>query len=153
MENDTSDSGRHVRFTYGGYLPSIQHHLVMVQYYEGGSVALVHASSGATAYLYGWPAISTDGRRVAAASVDLEAGHDENGIQLWRATETRLALEWTLDGGEAWGASGPAWQGSDVGRFTRESLPYPTAHPEEVVRTPMRIVLRGDGFSLEPDAR
>jgi hypothetical protein len=38
-------------------------------------------------------------------------------------------------------------------RFSRETMPSPSAHPDEVVRTPMRIVLRGEGFAMEPDRR
>ena len=151
--NDTSDSGSARRYVYAGYLPSIRHHVVDVTYYEGGAVELLHEHTGATTDVHGFPAVAPGGRRIATASLDLEAGYDPNRIRVWRVTDTHLELEWGLEGGTKWGASDPVWRGPHVVTFTRHTLPSHTAGPEEVVRSPMRLDLRNGGLSVQPDRR
>lgn len=153
LVDNTSDSGDARRHAYAGYLPSIRHHVVQVGYYEGGDVILVNAVTGMATTVHGYPAIAPGGGRIATASVDLVAGHDENTIQIWRVMDTHLELEWEVRGGNRWGASHPAWRGDDVVQFTHHRLPSWDSSPDDIVQTPMRIVLREGGFSLEPDRR
>jgi hypothetical protein len=153
LVNDTSDSGSAKRYVYAGYLPSIRHHVVEVAYYEGGAVVLLHEQTGATTNAHGFPAVAPGGRRIATASVDLIAGYTPNHIRVWRVTDTHLELEWGLDGGTRWGASDPVWHGPHVVTFTRHTLPSPSAGPNEVVRTPMRLDLRNGGLSVQPQGR
>jgi hypothetical protein len=153
LVNDTSDSGSAKRYVYAGYLPSIRHHVVEVFYYEGGAVLLLHEQTGATTDIYGFPAVAPGARRIATASVDLEAGYDPNHIRVWRVTDTHLELEWGLDGGTKWGASDPVWRGPHVVTFTRHTLPSHSAGPDAIVRTPMRLDLRNGGLAVQPQAR
>jgi hypothetical protein len=153
LVSDESDSGSARRYLYAGYLPSIRHHVVDVTYYEGGSVVLLHEQTGATTTVHGFPAVAPGGRRIATASVDLIAGYDPNRIQVWRVTDTHLEVEWSLEGGPKWGASDPVWHGPDVVTFTRHTLPSPSASPDEIALSPMRLDLRNGGVSVQPDAR
>jgi hypothetical protein len=153
LVNDTSDSGSAKRYVYAGYLPSIRHHVVEVAYYEGGAVLLLHEQTGATTDIYGFPAVAPGARRIATASVDLEAGYDPNHIRVWRVTDTHLELEWGLDGGTKWGASDPVWHGPHVVTFTRHTLPSHSAGPDDIVRTPMRLDLRNGGLTVQPAER
>ena len=151
LVNDTSDSGSARRYVYGGYLPSIRHHVVEVTYYEGGAVVLLHEQTGAATDVHGFPAIAPGGWRIATASLDLEAGYDPNRIRVWRVTDTHLELEWGLEGGTKWGASDPVWRGPHVVTFTRHMLPSPSAGANEVVRSPMRLDLRNGGLAVQPE--
>jgi hypothetical protein len=153
LVNDTSDSGSAKRYVYAGYLPSIRHHVVDVTYYEGGAVELLHEQTGATTDVYGFPAVAPGARRIATASVDLEAGYDPNHIRVWRVMDTHLELEWGLDGGTRWGASDPVWRGAHVVTFTRHTLPSHSAGPDDIVRTPMRLDLRNGGLTVQPEGR
>jgi len=150
LENRSEEGDGYVRYRYHGPVEALRSHLVSVGFYEGGGYLLVDRETGEQTHLLSPPVPSPDGKRFATTSLDLEAGHDPNGIEVWRFGETGPRLEWGLEGGESWGASEPVWRGPDVLEFTRHSVVPPRA---EVVKERMRLELRGGGLRLEPVAR
>jgi hypothetical protein len=148
-ENNTTEGAAFIRYRYHGFVEALDSHLVMVSFYEGGAYVLVSAQTGHQTHVLAPPVLSPDRKRFVAASLDLEAGHDPNGLQVWRVTEFGPRLEWGLDGGETWGASELVWRTPDVVEFTRHSIVPPQTEP---VRSRMRLVLRPNGLHLEPVA-
>ncbi|HEX2095340.1 MAG TPA: hypothetical protein VHG28_23290, partial [Longimicrobiaceae bacterium] len=98
LANDTTEGERYVRYRYREYLEEIGYHLVEVGFYEGGGFVLVSAATGDETHLHGSPVVSPDRARFVAVSVDLVAGYDPNGIQVWRLTGAGPRLEWGVDG-------------------------------------------------------
>ncbi|HEX7241864.1 MAG TPA: hypothetical protein VF263_16400 [Longimicrobiaceae bacterium] len=150
LENDTTEGDRYVHYLYQGYLRDVGYHLVQVGFYEGGAYELVSAESGDRTQVAALPVVSPDLRRFVTASVDLEAGYVPNGLQVWRLTPAGPRLEWGLDGGDTWGASGASWRGPGTVEFVKETR---TLDPGTTDRARMRLVLRGRGLAVEPAGR
>jgi hypothetical protein len=151
LENDTAEADRFVRYQYYGFAEPLASHVVGVGFYEGGAFVLVSAKTGDQTQLQALPVVSPDGRRFATASLDLEAGYDPNGLQVWEVTEWGPRLEWGLAGGETWGASDAVWRSPAELEFTRHARVPPRVEP---VQTRMRLRLdAGGGLSLESVAR
>jgi hypothetical protein len=145
--SDTSTADRTIVYRYCAFLPALDAHLVRVGFYEGGAYTLVDAASTDQTQLRGPPVVSPDGSRFATVSLDLEAGYDPNGVQVWRVTEYGPRFEWGIDGGDAWGASDPAWVAGDALEFT---MSRPTAEPGRYQRTRMVLRILPSGLELVP---
>jgi hypothetical protein len=125
-------------------------HLVQIDRYKGRSWLLVSARTTDQTPVLGRPVASPGRTRFAAAGLDLVAGYDPNGLQVWRMTEHGPQLEWGIDGGDQWGVSGLAWASEDVLDFTRHDR---TADPERTLQRRMRLTLAGPGLTLAPAPR
>lgn len=134
-------------YRYDRHLPEIGFHLVQIGRYEGGSWLLVDARTTGQTPILGPPAVSPGRTRFAAASVDLEAGYDPNGLQVWRLVDGAPRLEWGLDGGDSWGASDPVCRGEGELDFTRHDR---APDPSQSVPTRMRLTLSGVGLQIRP---
>jgi hypothetical protein len=137
-------------FRYTRFIPEIGMHLVEIGLYEGGAWLLVNARTTDQTHVLGRPVVSPGRTRFAAAGLDLVAGYDPNGVQVWRITEHGPQQEWGIDGGDQWGVSGLAWEGEDVLYFTRHD---PTPDPERTLQRRMRLKLEGPGLTLAPAPR
>ena len=151
LGNDATEGGRFVRYRYRALLPEIAQHLVQVDFYEGGGWLLVDAASTHQTHLIGPPVIAPGRGRFVATSVDLEAGYDPNGIQVWSLARGFPRLEWGLDGGDAWGASDAAWIDDRTVEFTRHVAT--TGNPDEIEKIRTRLVLGEDAVTLRPAGR
>lgn len=80
-------------YTYLGFLPSLEQHLLEVQYYEGGAYLLVNGRSGERQPVASVPTPSPDGRRFAVVSSGLIA-YSSNALEIWRVGEDGVELEW-----------------------------------------------------------
>lgn len=150
LENRSGEGDSSLRYRYHRSIEPLRMHLVAVSFYEGGTYVLVDERSGNQTHVMAPPLLSPDGRRFAAASLDLEAGYGPNGLQVWSVTGLGPRLEWEITGGESWGASDPAWLGPDVVEFTRHTV---VPRRPEPVRARMRLVLSPDGLHLSPAPR
>ena len=137
-------------FRYERFVPEIGAHLVEIGHYEGGGWLLVDARTANQMHVLGRPVVSPGRTRFAAAGLDLVAGYDPNGVQVWRVTEHGPRLELGIEGGDQWGVSGLAWAGEDVLYFTRHD---PTPDPERTLQRRMRLKLDGPGLTLAPAPR
>ncbi len=151
LGNDATEGERFVRYRYRGLLPEIGQHLVQVDFYEGGGWLLVDAASTNQTQVLGPPVVAPDRSGFVATSVDLEAGYDRNGIQVWSLARGFPRLEWGLDGGEAWGASDAVWIDARTVEFTRHV--NTTGNPDETKKIRTRLVLGEDAVALRPAGR
>lgn len=151
LEDDATEGERFVRYRYAGRLPEIGQHLVQMGFYEGGGWLLVSAETTDQTHVIGPPVVAPDRSRFVAASVDLEAGYDPNGIQVWSLARGFPRLEWGLDGGDAWGASDAVWIDAGTVEFTRHV--NTTGDPDRTRRIRTRLVLAEDGITLRPAGR
>lgn len=147
LEDDTSNAAGTRVYRYERHLPEIGFHLVEMGYYEGGGWLLVDARTTDQTEILGRPSVSPGRTRFAAASVDMEAGYDPNGIQVWRLGDGPPRLEWGIDGGDSWGASDPVWRGEDELDFTRHDR---SPDPSRSLTTRMRLTLTGPGLLIRP---
>jgi hypothetical protein len=147
LVSDTTEGDPFVLFHYEGYLDEVRQHLVAAWFYEGGGYLLVDGGRGSVVHLAGRPVLSPRRTRFAVASVDLWAQYDPNLLQLWRLGDEGPVLELGLDGGDTWGASGPAWLSETELEFTR----HERAEDGEGERTSrMRLRLTAGGMELLP---
>lgn len=151
LANDAREGGDFVRYRYRGLIPEIAQHLVQVDLYEGGGWLLVDAATTNQTQVLGPPVVAPDRNRFVATSVDLEAGYDRNGIQVWSLARGFPRLEWGLDGGDAWGASDAVWVDAHTVEFTRHV--NTTGNPDETRKIRTRLVLGEDAVSLRPAGR
>ena len=82
--------------------------------------------------VYSAPVVSPSGQRFATAGLDLVAGYGPNGVQVWAVTPHGPRLEWTLSGGESWGADGVFWLSDDALEFTRHIVVPGRSEPERI---------------------
>ncbi|MEW5927965.1 MAG: hypothetical protein AB1941_10790, partial [Gemmatimonadota bacterium] len=151
LGNDATEGQRFVRYRYRALLPEIAQHLVQVDFYEGGGWLLVDAVGTHQTHLIGPPVVAPGRGRFVATSVDLEAGYDPNGIQVWSMARGFPRLEWGLDGGDAWGASDAVWIDDRTVEFTRHVAT--TGNPDEIQKIRTRLVLGEDAVTLRPAGR
>ena len=151
LASDTREGGDFVRYRYRALLPEIAQHLVQMDFYEGGGWLLVDAVTAEQTRVLGPPVVAPDRSRFVATSVDLEAGYDPNGIQVWSLARGFPRLEWGLDGGDAWGASDAVWIDARTVEFTRHV--NTTGNPDEIQKILSRLVLGEDGIALRPAGR
>ncbi|HEV2150444.1 MAG TPA: hypothetical protein VGR37_23795 [Longimicrobiaceae bacterium] len=151
LEDDRTEGARTVLHRYAGWIPEIGHHLVQLSFYEGGGWLLVDGETTNQVQVLGPPVVAPDRSRFAATSVDLEAGYDPNGIQVWSMAQGFPRLEWGVDGGSTWGASDAAWIDANTVEFTRHV--NTTGDPEQTRTIRTRLVLGEDGITLRSVGR
>lgn len=151
LEDDATEGERFVRYRYAGLFPEIGQHLVHMGFYEGGGWLLVNAATTDQTHVVGPPVASPDRSRFVATSVDLGAGYDPNGIQVWSLAGGFPRLEWGVDGGSGWGASDAVWIDAQTVEFTRHV--NTTGDPERTRRIRTRLRLEEDGITLRPAGR
>lgn len=147
LADDTTEADGWARYTYYGFSEPLAAHVVGVGFYAGGAFTLVDARTGNQTQILAMPLVSPDGRRFATTVLDMEAGYDPNGVQVWQVTEAGPRLEWGLAGGDTWGASDAVWRGPAELEFTRHTRVPPSF---EIVQTRVRLRLDDDGLRLEP---
>lgn len=151
LENDTTAGNGTRVYRYDRFLPEIGFHLVELSFYEGGSYVLVDARTTDQTMVIAPPVVSPGRTRFAAAMVDLWAGYDYNGIQVWRLGEGGPRLEWEIGGGDQWGASGIAWASEEALDFNRHERTRAPA--TELTSRRMRLSVAGGALSITPAPR
>ncbi len=115
-----------IAYTYEGYLPEIDHHLVLATYWhgEGWRFLLFDHCTGTRTVLIHRPVVSPDAQRLAVASVDLEASYAPTVLEIWIRAGAGFQLEWKyeplehLDTEEAlWGPGNARWVDSTAIAF------------------------------------
>jgi len=140
-----------VLYSYRQYYPSVQYHLIEVQYYEGGIYILLDGVSGDTTLSHGIPVLSPDTTRFVAASQDLVAGYFPTGIQIWRIARRRIELEFTSLSDRrqlpSWGPAEPFWLDASRIRFDRIELRRDGIFESETNAGYVFAVLGAEGWS------
>ncbi len=95
-------------YNFLDYWSSIGYYLVLTHSYESFAYQLINAETEKSYSISGFPVLSPDQERIAAMSLDLEAGYLPNGIQIWQVKKKTLEMEYSINPTE-WGPSDPAW--------------------------------------------
>lgn len=91
LKNNLTDTyADYIKFTYRGYYPEIKQFGVSCSLYESGSFLLVNQVTGQNVRTLSAPIISPDKKHVICKSLDLEAGFEVNGIELYTYENDKL---------------------------------------------------------------
>jgi hypothetical protein len=88
------------------------------QLYEGGFTLLVDRRDGARHPMWAAPLASPSGQRLYVGSLDLEAGYNPNGIQIFGLVRDQLVLEAEFRP-DRWGPADARWVGDSIVEYTR----------------------------------
>ena len=113
------EGGAPIAYRYLGYVEAIDQHVVRVSLFEGSDHVLVDGTTTNQTHVLGYPVMAPGGARFATSSFDMVAGHDPNGLQIWRVHPDRLSLEWEIRGGSSWGPEEVRWVSDSALRFVR----------------------------------
>lgn len=108
LANNTKDDDKYCIFFYAGYLPDIHQYLVFGSYYESSDYVLINADNGELTHVWGIPVVSPDHKYVICASVDLIAGFNNNGFQLFSYRDNKLISEGDVQF-DKWGPGQMKW--------------------------------------------
>lgn len=96
VQDDTSATDEATTHCYWGELPEAHQWVVFVGQWEGSHVLLVDQRTGQQTPVWGQPVVSPNKKYLLAYSLDMEAGYNPNGLQLFRVTATGLTRVWAL---------------------------------------------------------
>jgi len=90
-DNSEDDDG-YVRYSYAGYYPALHRHGIFATYYEADGFELLNPENGDTLYTWTAPIISPDKKYFLCPSMDIEAGFNPNGFQLFEVNNKNIRL-------------------------------------------------------------
>lgn len=117
---DSVPADEQVRYSFVAVRPELGLYEVAVLAWERSATLLVDLVTGHRTVTWAAPVPSPDGQRLAVASLDLEAGFNPNGLQVWRRGRDSLELEWEVEL-TGWGPGPARWL--DAGRFLVSRVP------------------------------
>lgn len=117
---DSVPPDEQVRYSFVAVRTELGVYEVAVLAWERSATLLVDLVTGHRTVTWAPPVASPDGRRLAVASLDLEAGFNPNGLQVWRRGRDSLELEWQVEL-TGWGPGPARWL--DAGRFLVRRVP------------------------------
>ncbi|WP_119079857.1 hypothetical protein [Chitinophaga alhagiae] len=128
--NNHHDGDDFAQFTYQGFIPELQHWLVLNIGYEWFSYDLISARTGALLRTIGIPQFSPDKKYFIAANADLVAQFNDNGFELYEVRESGPVLVQEYQA-EKWGPAKIKWK--DANTFYAEIREVDT-QMEETIR-------------------
>jgi hypothetical protein len=98
-----------------------------VQHYEGGACILINRKNGSEFEVLGRPLFSQSNTKFVCFSIDLQAGYDPTGIEIWSWNNGKCTREFDLRDGtdgedERWGPTGIQWISETMIRVARASI-------------------------------
>jgi hypothetical protein len=109
FSDNLTESESAARYIYiSSYLEN-NYHLIYASGWEGHSFQLVHASTGKCTRLDGIPVLSPDNKLFVATSMDLEAGYNNNSVQICKLTRSGPATVFYHNYKGSCGPSNPKW--------------------------------------------
>jgi len=115
-DRDMDDSSVQV-FSFKKYYKDEGQFLVGVAYYEGSSLYLVNEKTSKKITIWGTPVFSPDKKRFICVSLDMEAGYNPNGIQVWEKKGDSFIKKYQKE--LEWGPANPKWVDSNTIKMTR----------------------------------
>lgn len=128
--NNHHDGDDFAQFTYQGFIPELQHWLVLNIGYEWSSYDLISAHNGTLIRTIGIPQFSPDKKHFITSNVDLVAQFNENGFELYEVRESGPVLVQQYFP-EKWGPAKIKWK--DANTFYAEIREVDT-QMEETIR-------------------
>lgn len=96
-DNSEDDAEDYVRYRYAGYYPELQRHGLFITYYEADGFELLSPDNGDTLYTWTAPVPSPDKKYFICPSMDIEAGFNPNGFQLFEINNKDIRLVGATD--------------------------------------------------------
>jgi hypothetical protein len=109
LKNNDTEGDEYAAYTLWAWLPAVESWLVFVSGYENSSWLLVSQRTGKQTTTWGVPHFSPDNKYFICGNVDLAAGFDVNGIQLYRVEKAQPLLLWERELTD-WGAENFRWK-------------------------------------------
>ncbi|QJB35276.1 hypothetical protein HF324_29795 [Chitinophaga oryzae] len=107
-DNPEDDGEDYARYRYAGYYPELQRHGLFITYYEADGFELLNPDNGDTLYTWTAPVPSPDKKYFICPSMDIEAGFNPNGFQLFEINNKNIKLVGEA-GIEKYGLSDMQW--------------------------------------------
>ncbi|MBC9930802.1 hypothetical protein [Chitinophaga qingshengii] len=90
--NNGEDDDDFVRYSYAGYYPDLHRHGMFIGYYEADGFELLNPDNGDTLNTWTAPIISPDKKYFICPNMDIEAGFNPNGFQLFEIDNKNIRL-------------------------------------------------------------
>lgn len=90
--NSEDDAEDYAHYSYAGYYPALQRHGVFITYYEADGFELLNPENGDTLFTWTAPIPSPDKKYFICPSMDIEAGFNPNGFQLFEINNKDIRL-------------------------------------------------------------
>ena len=135
-----------VMYRYLHAIPEIQFDIVEISYWEGNGYMII-SPIGTQRQIIGPPVLSPDQRRLLATSIDLHAGYNPNGLEIFNVERGYSIVELSLRT-DQWGPTDAAWIDADTIEFTQVFTDDQGL--KEFQREGARLVRTLSGWSFEP---
>ncbi len=121
------ESDGYTGFSLTGVYETPRVYFLDEQHYEGGACILISRKDGAEFDVIGRPIFSPSNVRFACFSIDLEAGYDPTGIEIWSWNTGKCVREFELRDGsdgedQRWGPTEIRWVSENMIRVSRIAL-------------------------------
>ncbi|MEZ4456377.1 MAG: hypothetical protein R2882_07485 [Gemmatimonadales bacterium] len=144
--DDSTEGDDYQSFAYRGRLAGTPFHLLQVGHYEGRTWMLVHDSTGRRIAIDGSPVAAPGGAVIAAASFDLVAGFDFNGVEIFEVAADSLRSVWRLEPPE-WGPDSLHWASPDTLRLIQQ---WRDSTPDSYRPQAATVTRTASGWALAP---
>ena len=122
--DDDTEGDDTIHYSYLAWLPSLQLHVLHLQYWEGNAYMAVHHQSGVAAKVDGFPNVAPNTQRFVSISSAGEAGYDPNSVEIWRVAEGDFVSEFRYTPGvNEWSPEGATWLNSQNLRLRGNCTP------------------------------
>ncbi len=102
----------------------ISYWLYEVFYYEGAGMFLLNKDNGEKINVWGVPTFSPDKSHFVTNSIDVVAGYQPNGIQLFEVNAGKATLVWKFEVSEEWGPENVRWIDNETIAIQKSSVDY-----------------------------
>ena len=131
LRDDCTNGEAYARYTFSSFLSESGYYLISITGWEGSGSFLISDRTGERTNIEGSPVFSPDGKRFITLSMDLEAGENDNAIQIWRISSAGLTIKSNV--------FMPNWIMPKIGWLNRRSNgPRSASRPGCDLRTPRR---------------
>ncbi len=122
ITDDCTNGESYARYSFVSHIADSGFYLISVTGWEGHGFDLINDRNGEITKLEGNPVFSPNRKRFVTMSMDLEAGYNDNSIQIWQLDSAGPKLEYQTDAGAAWGPSDPVWTDNRTIAFKKNTL-------------------------------
>jgi len=124
-------------FQYLKSYEDISYWLYNVTYYEGSGMFLLDKDNGEKIHVWGVPVFSPDKSHFVTNSIDLVAGYQHNGMQLFEVKDSKVSLVWEFEISDEWGPEDIRWIDNETLAIQKSIVDYESVdynHKSEYVK-------------------
>ncbi len=147
FSDNLTESESAARYIYIRQYLENSYHLVYASGWEGHSFQLVHAATGKCTRLDGIPILSPNNKHFVATSMDLEAGYNNNSVQICELTPSGPATVFYHNYKDSCGPSNPKWLDNKTILFDI-NIPVPKDSKLKTRRVNSKIKLRNKSWVI-----